>query len=909
MIVGEQRRTGRQGLIDRALAHHGFVAVETGGGFAGEQFVSNLIDRFAKQLGSSVGGDQRAAGDLVDPDDIEGNTVLPVALIRAPLVSGLRGWRDTVTARMDLGKPTIVVLPDGASGDALLRETVPPLLVDTARLVLDAADVADLLTEVTSAASDDAAADRLQSTVVALAELIGQHGDGWPAFAGACVEIILERGIDTATELISTIGSTAFRDRIVRRHLNSFSPDDVKAMAQLAYLGTFDAATADAAGGLDFAELVLARAPGVLRTDTGTLRFIRPVRQFLLDHHPLDTAAAESLAPTLVGNGEVATALNALIRAGLHGAAADLVDATDGPTLDAVVQRDLLAALRVLEPQMLTRPGLRLKLARVHQNLGDLATAAETCEAAMNAAGRDSAVWLEAAAERLWHRHRLMDQGEAQGEIAALNDELARRRGGTAQELDRLAAAGTRLREIAAIIRCQSPEPRLASRGVDDLVAAAAEWEHRGEELRAASGLRIAAISPLLHLGRYREAQRLLDRAARLAIGQAFAHGVTLTFKAMIDAVCGDRDAFQVSRRQAKFAIEAAGIDWLQSYLLIATAADTAWDQDVQSIDRCFRACRELLGYRYDTDDGVLMHVDMAMAFAVAGDTARAQATLDQIVDRAEEHQLDFDQARLIVAARSGDHAGARQLLDDIDQAGMLPNDRRWRLVLEIEAVSPSPDEAVIGAALADASRLGLTDLSRRLFPQLFGAESATSTPGTGPAISVLGRFEVRSSSGGTSIKPASKIGQLLGFLAASGGAARVDTVADLLWPGVDLEVARRRLPNVETRCRREFGDLVHRVDGTLRLDPSVKVDLEQFSTLVSSWAAHRAHDASRARSDAIAALDTYRGPVVGDGELFEPIREKATRDAQMLLDDLIEQHAPTTAWVASVKARIEPAV
>jgi len=100
---------------------------------------------------------------------------------------------------------------------------------------------------------------------------------------------------------------------------------------------------------------------------------------------------------------------------------------------------------------------------------------------------------LEAAAELLWHQHRIIDADEAEDQLSVLRDNLA--------ALPDSERAATRLREVEASILGQSALPRTVQRGADLLLEVASEWQHQGDDLRAARTMRFAASGPLQHLG------------------------------------------------------------------------------------------------------------------------------------------------------------------------------------------------------------------------------------------------------------------------------------------------------------------------------------------------------------------------------------------------------------------------
>jgi DNA-binding SARP family transcriptional activator len=90
---------------------------------------------------------------------------------------------------------------------------------------------------------------------------------------------------------------------------------------------------------------------------------------------------------------------------------------------------------------------------------------------------------------------------------------------------------------------------------------------------------------------------------------------------------------------------------------------------------------------------------------------------------------------------------------------------------------------------------------------------------------------------------PTGNAQRLVGVVAARGGVASIDTLAEAMWPDDDLAISRARLRNVLMRLRRGAGDLLTRTGTSIRLAPDITCDLHEF--------VRRAADAqSAARSD-----------------------------------------------------------
>jgi len=872
------RPGGRAETLAVAAAHSGFVAVETGGGFRGERFVDDLV---AALVGSSA-----EAVELIDPEDVEVNAQSAVGIIHAPLVAGLRGWSDSVNTRYREGKSTLVVLPAGVSGAALLRESVPTMLVTAASLRMTSADVVEALAEGSGGLSEAA--------VSGVAEVITSFGDGWPAWVDACLELI---GSSADDETVATIGSPSFRRQVAGLYLADFKRHDVTTLAQLAHFETFSSDVATALGGLDLAETVLPNAPGLLQTRTGLWRFVDPIRRQLTEAAALDPSSAEIIAPVLAADGELIAAVDALIKADLGERAAKLLDSLPGSMLDRCNQRELLGVLRIVRAKTPQRFSLGLKLARAHGNLQELGESIRECEAVLKMASPDSTVWFEAAAELLWHQHRTIDADDAEHQLAALRDNLA--------ATPDAAHVGTRLREVEAGILGQSATPRTVQRGADLLMEVAAEWQHQGEHLRAARALRVAAAGALQHLGHYRTGQDLMAQAARLANEESLDFGVSLMIKSRHDALCADRDAFRDSHAQARAVIEPTGIGWLNALLHLSAAIDASWDGDAIEVDRCFRAAKHLLGPTYDTDNGVMLHCDMAVLLAVAGDITSAQRALEDVRDRAPHNFVEFGLAEIIVAARVGDVVEAKRLWEVLDATGAVPNDRRWRVLLEIENSSATPSPDVLTAIGHDVKRLDLSLLPRTLCPGLFEQRSEQSIDTI--RVEVFGGFVIIDGLTPLPIQ-GTKVESLIKLLVVSSGSAATETITDFLWPGVDVDTGNRRLRNVLKRTREALGpSAVERAGDRIVLSDTITSDLEEFYAASRLSVANRSHDPAKARTAAIAALDLCAGPLLPDDLYNDQLNDARTAivDEALGLLRYVEQHQPNPVWLAETRRRI----
>ena len=113
-----------------------------------------------------------------------------------------------------------------------------------------------------------------------------------------------------------------------------------------------------------------------------------------------------------------------------------------------------------------------------------------------------------------------------------------------------------------------------------------------------------------------------------------------------------------------------------------------------------------------------------------------------------------------------------------------------------------------------------------------------------------------------------------------------------MLWPDVDPDVGRRRLRNVLARIRSVCGELLARDDASLRLEPSVEVDLARFETEATA-ALSAPGDGQEA--SVRAALSRYAGELL-PGDRYEDYTVTARERAAMRHVALVDRLAALTA-------------
>lgn len=199
---------------------------------------------------------------------------------------------------------------------------------------------------------------------------------------------------------------------------------------------------------------------------------------------------------------------------------------------------------------------------------------------------------------------------------------------------------------------------------------------------------------------------------------------------------------------------------------------------------------------------------------------------------------------------------------------------------------------AAFGSWAAARSSLGLAPsaemamLARRLGMR----DPAVDTPDERPteaaaqlAVQLLGRFAATVGDRPASI-PGGKPQELVKLLAVAGRPLPEDEVSEVLWPGAEPEIGRRRLRNVIARVR-AAGPFVERGEGLLALSAVVDVDLRRFESTARS--------ALRGDTDLDVALAGFGGELLPADRFVEwtiPPRERVRTLAIDVLERVIER-------------------
>jgi hypothetical protein len=269
---------------------------------------------------------------------------------------------------------------------------------------------------------------------------------------------------------------------------------------------------------------------------------------------------------------------------------------------------------------------------------------------------------------------------------------------------------------------------------------------------------------------------------------------------------------------------------------------------------------------------------------------------------------MEFRFADVAVLARSGNRERAWIEWGALDREDLVPNDRRWRIELELaraDHLAGAQPTVDFGSVLRHAERLGLAGVARQLAPELMGGSQQLLPI----RIEALGAFRVFGNAGDVDV-PNGHARELIKIVAVEGGSASVETVVAHLWPDVEVKLGLRRLKNVVVKVRELLGpEAIRREPATVRFADHVTVDINDFESMRIASLAKRSTDPAGSRDAAIAAIDIYEGPLLVDDLFVDRINDRRfqlQRDAGELLAYIDREHRPNAAWLAAASRRVE---
>jgi DNA-binding SARP family transcriptional activator/tetratricopeptide (TPR) repeat protein len=383
-------------------------------------------------------------------------------------------------------------------------------------------------------------------------------------------------------------------------------------------------------------------------------------------------------------------------------------------------------------------------------------------------------------------------------------------------------------------------------------------------------GALVSYADVLVDLGEFERADRALDRASTLAIGDEFnkLRSDLAWTRARVAAGRGDARATERLLRETER--DAAGQDWFETHI------------------------------------GLSFLLEGAALLDLVGLGEQANNYLQRARERAGDDDDEVMQTSAVLRARSGDPAQALDELQELARGDWLEKRLIWRHTLltawatfragrtgagELAARAFEQAVACGGAQVAQA---GERDLVAALAPLAEQSGSAVARElmlaGRHLVVRLTGTPTVTAADGSLLELPAGLPARLVRLLALHEHGLAVDMVLEVFFPDAGPAVARQRLRQVLKRLRASAGDVVLRDGETLRLVPAW-VDVREFLL-----AANRVRGAQSAHAVtlAYAALTRLQGPVLSS-DPYDAWAEEARSDVSyrhLALLDLVADAA-----------------
>jgi hypothetical protein len=187
-------------------------------------------------------------------------------------------------------------------------------------------------------------------------------------------------------------------------------------------------------------------------------------------------------------------------------------------------------------------------------------------------------------------------------------------------------------------------------------------------------------------------------------------------------------------------------------------------------------------------------------------------------------------------------------------------------------------------------------------------SRAATAAP---VKISLLGTFSVTVDRATTPLSQGNAA-DLVALLATQESGTVIDQAVDALWPDVTLDVGRRRLRNVVSRCRKMLGvNAIVRRGDHLSVGPEVFCDVAEFRRLANRATTAIARNDDEASRLAIATLDSYGGQLLPthlytDWAEWHRVALRST--GQAIFRALVEGtlRRPHPAWLLHTAVRLD---
>lgn len=432
----------------------------------------------------------------------------------------------------------------------------------------------------------------------------------------------------------------------------------------------------------------------------------------------------------------------------------------------------------------------------------------------------DSPAWVAAEAEQV---RELSRQGKA--------DQVHARAAAALPRADEISRARLLMAEALVDLLHQQPDSEEAARAM--LQEATALLRVNGEREWEADAWLSLGFGADLRAGRVGLAVEHIERALALCSPGTQMRGRVLTFIAEVYSHAGRADDAEAALREAAELAASRDDVALTAYVAWSAALVACRRGDLAATREQLAVVEAHRGEWHALPAGVAFHAEAAEMLASLGqyDDARNQLDIARRLPAAADFGNAFDMAELVLAARAGDPADVPALAARCARTPLSA----WRIrLLEAWAAERAGEgeraRLLVAEALAEAESIGHPEIVEAVEPELAlwartapHARGATARRSGSVRLRLVGTTAVETSQGQRLPRRGDET-TLLAAVAARHDTG-VDEVLELLWPGEDDAVARRRLRNTLNRLRGSVGEVVVRRGDRLALHPDVTVD------------------------------------------------------------------------------------
>jgi DNA-binding SARP family transcriptional activator len=428
----------------------------------------------------------------------------------------------------------------------------------------------------------------------------------------------------------------------------------------------------------------------------------------------------------------------------------------------------------------------------------------------------------------------------------------------------------------------------------DVLAEATALLRLNGEREWEADAWLSLGVGADLRAGRLSQAIEHMERALALCSPGTQLRGRVLTFLAEALSFAGRAERAEAAVREAGDLAAARDDPALTAYVAWSAAIVATRRGDLPAAEEQLRLVEAHRGEWYALPAGVAFHADAADLLATLGQYAAARTHLR--VGRAHpasaDHGSAFDLAELVLAARDGDPGRAAQLAERCARTPLTG----WRVQLlhawaEHRAGHEDRAHELVEQALAEADDLGHPEVVDACEPELAlwargvaGRSPATRRDQQSVLVRLCGEVSVEGPHGRRA--PRSGAETTLLVTVAARQRAGLEDLLELLWPGEQPTVGRRRLRNTLNRLRGSVGDVLVRRAEQLTLAPGVEVDVHAVLR-----AAQLRHTVPELRVEAARrALTLVAGDLTGDSDpVLDELRDQLSLAVGVLADHVAD--------------------